>query len=71
MDASKDRYYEALAEGVAVGISCGIKNTGIGNGAQEWGKCRLVMEEDGTISLYNGYTEMGQGLLTVLIQFAN
>ena len=36
----------------------------------EWGKCRLVVEPDGTVALYNGYTEMGQGLLTVLIQFA-
>ena len=29
-----------------------------------------MVEEDGTISLYNGYTEMGQGLLTVLTQCA-
>ncbi len=70
LQAVKDQYYEAHGKGQAVGISCGIKNTGIGNGAQEWGKCRLVIESDGTISLYNGYTEMGQGLLTVLIQFA-
>jgi selenium-dependent xanthine dehydrogenase len=66
--AVKDRYYEAFNAGRAIGISCGIKNTGIGNGAKEWGKCRLVVEDDGTISLYNGYTEMGQGLLTVLTQ---
>ncbi len=36
----------------------------------EWGKARLVVEADGTVSVYNGYTEMGQGLLTVLVQFA-
>ncbi len=58
------------ARGRAVGIACGIKNSGIGNGAMEWGKARLVVERDGTITLYNGYTEMGQGLLTVLTQFA-
>ena len=68
--AVKDAYYRARQEGRAVGIACGIKNSGIGNGAEEWGKVRLVVEPDGTISLYNGYTEMGQGLLTVLIQFA-
>ena len=56
--------------GKAVGIACGLKNSGIGNGVAEWGKCRLVVEKDGTVSLYNGYTEMGQGLLTVLVQFA-
>lgn len=68
--AVKDLYYAARAEGRAVGIGCGLKNSGIGNGAVEWGKARLVVEADGTISLYNGYTEMGQGLLTVLTQFA-
>lgn len=68
--AVKDLYYAAKAEGRAVGIGCGLKNSGIGNGAVEWGKARLVVEKDGTVSLYNGYTEMGQGLLTVLTQFA-
>jgi xanthine dehydrogenase molybdenum-binding subunit len=68
--AVKDRYYEAKRRGRAVGIASGLKNSGIGNGAEEWGKARLVVEPDGTVSLYNGYTEMGQGLLTVLIQFA-
>jgi len=70
LDAVKDAYYAAKGAGKAVGIGCGIKNSGIGNGAQEWGKARLVVEDDGTVSLYNGYTEMGQGLLTVLVQFA-
>jgi selenium-dependent xanthine dehydrogenase len=68
--AVRERYYEAKARKRAVGIACGIKNSGIGNGAEEWGRARLVVEADGTISLYNGYTEMGQGLLTVLVQFA-
>jgi xanthine dehydrogenase molybdenum-binding subunit len=70
LDAVRHAYYEAKRKGKAVGIGCGIKNSGIGNGAQEWGKARLVVEGDGTVSLYNGYTEMGQGLLTVLVQFA-
>ncbi len=69
--AVKEEYVQARREGRAVGIACGIKNSGLGNGAQEWGKVRLVVERDGTVSLYNGYTEMGQGLLTVLIQCAS
>jgi selenium-dependent xanthine dehydrogenase len=68
--AVKGEYDRALREGRAVGIACGIKNSGIGNGAQEWGKVRLVVEGDETVTLYNGYTEMGQGLLTVLAQCA-
>jgi CO/xanthine dehydrogenase Mo-binding subunit len=68
--AVKDQYYAALEAGKPIGIACGMKNSGIGNGAVEHGKCRLVVEPDGTISLYNGFTEMGQGLLTILAQCA-
>ncbi|MBI2834407.1 MAG: selenium-dependent xanthine dehydrogenase [Acidobacteria bacterium] len=69
--AVKDAYDSARRAGRAVGIACGIKNSGIGNGVQEWGKVRLVVERDRSVTLYNGYTEMGQGLLTVLTQFAS
>jgi selenium-dependent xanthine dehydrogenase len=65
--AVKDFYDENRGR---VGIACGIKNCGLGNGAKEWGRVRLVVEEDATVTLYNGFTEMGQGLLTVLIQCA-
>ncbi|HEY6867130.1 MAG TPA: selenium-dependent xanthine dehydrogenase [Candidatus Eisenbacteria bacterium] len=68
--AVRDAYERARAEGRAVGIACGLKNTGLGNGVEEWGKARLVVEGDGTVAIYNGYTEMGQGLSTVLIQIA-
>ena len=70
LEAVKPSYYKALEQGLAVGIGCGMKNSGIGNGAPEWGRARLVVESDNSISLYNGYTEMGQGLLTVLVQCA-
>jgi selenium-dependent xanthine dehydrogenase len=70
LTAVKPDYDRAKAEGRAVGIACGLKNSGIGNGAKEWGKARLAVEPDLTVSIYNGYTEMGQGLLTVLMQFA-
>jgi len=70
LQAIKPHYDAAAREGRAVGIACGIKNSGIGNGVQEWGKARLVVEGDGRVSLLNGYTEMGQGLTTVLVQFA-
>jgi xanthine dehydrogenase molybdenum-binding subunit len=68
--AVKDTYYAARNSGRAVGIACGVKNAGLGNGAIERGKCRLEVEADGSVSLYTGFTEMGQGLFTVLIQFA-
>ncbi len=70
LEAVKEAYYQAKREGRAIGIGCGLKNSGIGNGAKEYGRARLVVEDDGAVSIYNGYTEMGQGLLTVLIQCA-
>ncbi|HXD41366.1 MAG TPA: selenium-dependent xanthine dehydrogenase [Ramlibacter sp.] len=68
--AVKDAYYGARGSGRAVGLACGVKNSGIGNGAIEKGKCRLEVEADASVSLYSGFTEMGQGLFTVIIQFA-
>ncbi len=70
LEAVKDAYYAARAEGRAVGIACAVKNSGIGNGALETGKCRLEVEADGTVSLFIGFTEMGQGLLTIMTQCA-
>jgi selenium-dependent xanthine dehydrogenase len=70
LQAVRPRYEEAKRRGRAVGIACGVKNSGIGNGVREWGRARLVVEHDGTISIYFGFSEMGQGLSTILVQFA-
>ena len=50
------------------GIACAVKNTGIGNGLAEYGRAILRPEADGTVTLYQSWTEMGQGLYTVLAQ---
>jgi xanthine dehydrogenase molybdenum-binding subunit len=52
------------------GIGCGAKNTGIGNGLRERGRAVLRPEPDGTITLYHSWTEMGQGVDTVLRDLA-
>lgn len=64
--AVKDQYKAAKYAGIA----CGIKNCGIGNGVPEAGRARIVVEPGGRVTVYNGYTEMGQGLLTICIQIA-
>jgi selenium-dependent xanthine dehydrogenase len=69
--AVRPHYDSAKRQGRAAGIACGVKNSGIGNGAKEWGRVRLVREDDRTISIYTGFSEMGQGLLTVLVQLAS
>jgi selenium-dependent xanthine dehydrogenase len=68
--AVKPAYEAAVLAGRAVGIACGIKNSGLGNGARERGRARLAVEADGSVGLYVGFTEMGQGLHTVLVQCA-
>jgi xanthine dehydrogenase molybdenum-binding subunit len=52
------------------GIACGIKNCGIGNGMPDIGKSALHVVEAETIHIHTGFTEMGQGLFTLCIQFA-
>jgi selenium-dependent xanthine dehydrogenase len=66
LEAVKDIYKSTRYAGIA----CGIKNVGIGNGMPEYGRAMLEVRDDGTVGIYTGYTEMGQGLFTVLQQTA-
>jgi CO/xanthine dehydrogenase Mo-binding subunit/aerobic-type carbon monoxide dehydrogenase small subunit (CoxS/CutS family) len=50
------------------GIACGIKNVGVGNGGEDGGRCMITVEDDGTVVVRTGFTEMGQGLFTVQLQ---
>ena len=64
--AVKDAYRSARY----AGIGCAVKNTGVGNGLPEAGLAVLRPEADGTITLHHSWTEMGQGVHTVLAQIA-
>ncbi len=68
LESLRQDYKSARARGQAVGIACGIKNTGIGNGMPDIGRVLLVVDRPDHLTLYTGYTEMGQGLFTVLQQ---
>jgi len=61
---------DAYRGGRYAGIACGLKNTGIGNGVPEGGHVILRPEADGTVTLYHSWTEMGQGVHTVLQMIA-
>jgi xanthine dehydrogenase molybdenum-binding subunit len=50
------------------GIACGLKNVGLGNGIEDGGRAMISVEEDGTVMVRTGFTEMGQGLFTVQLQ---
>jgi len=64
LEAVKDVYKSATH----VGIGCGIKNTGIGNGMDDTGRVLLRVLEGRRIEILTGYTEMGQGMNTILRQ---
>jgi xanthine dehydrogenase molybdenum-binding subunit len=64
LEAVRDVYKEAKY----AGIGCGIKNTGIGNGMDDSGRVLLRVLEPDRLEILTGYTEMGQGLFTVLRQ---
>ena len=62
--AVKDAYKSARF----AGIGCGVKNTGVGNGLAEYGRAVLRVGAGGTVTLFHPWTEMGQGVHTVLRQ---
>ena len=50
------------------GIACAMKNAGVGVGIPDWGRCKLIIEEDCKVHIYTGASCIGQGLGTVLVQ---
>ena len=66
LEAVKDVYKSAKYAGIA----CGIKNVGIGNGMPDVGRAAITVEDANTLHIRTGFTEMGQGLFTICIQFA-
>ena len=62
--AVKDAYKSARY----AGIGCAVKNTGVGNGLTEYGRAVLRPQADGSLILFHPWTEMGQGVHTVLMQ---
>jgi selenium-dependent xanthine dehydrogenase len=64
LESVKDIYKNAKY----AGIGCGIKSTGIGNGAVESGHVLIRVLEGGQLELLTGYTELGQGLFTTVRQ---
>ncbi len=72
LEAVKNIYKGAKSRGLGTGIACGIKNTGIGNGLDESGRALIRVRDGGPeasgLEILTGYTEMGQGLYTILRQ---
>ncbi len=58
-------YYDAHPK---AGIACGIKNSGLGVGIPDTGRCRLIIK-DGKVHIYTSAACIGQGMGTVVTQF--
>ncbi|MCP4297492.1 MAG: selenium-dependent xanthine dehydrogenase [Proteobacteria bacterium] len=65
LEAIKDSFYSSKFGG----IGCGIKNTGLGNGAPDEGNVKITITDSGDLVIHHGWTEMGQGINTMAIQF--
>ena len=70
LDAIRERYDDERASGKAIGLGLGMKNSGLGNGFNEVTGACVRFEDDGTISVWHGWTEMGQGIHTIAMQVA-
>ena len=68
LDAIKEKYDAAVLAGEPVGLACAMKNSGVGVGLPDWGRCKLIVEPDGKLHIYAGASCLGQGLGTVLVQ---
>jgi len=68
LEAIKEEYDKAWEAGQPVGLGCAMKNAGVGVGIPDWGRVKLIVEEDKKLHIYSGASCIGQGLGTVLIQ---
>jgi CO/xanthine dehydrogenase Mo-binding subunit len=64
LEAVRDAYRSARHAGIA----CAVKNVGVGNGLPEHGRASIEVGDDGSLLLRHSWTEMGQGVHTVLQQ---
>ncbi len=68
LEAIKPYYDEAVKNGDPVGLACAMKNSGVGVGLPDYGRCKLIVEDDCKLHIYTGASCIGQGLGTVLVQ---
>ncbi len=68
LDAVRPYYEEAVKKGMPVGLACAMKNSGVGVGLPDWGRAKLIIQEDAKVHIYAGASCIGQGLGTVLKQ---
>ena len=68
LEAVKPEFDAAIKAGKPVGLACAMKNAGVGVGLPDYGRCKLIVEQDEKLHIYAGASCIGQGLGTVLVQ---
>ncbi len=64
LDALKEDFYKAKY----VGLACGIKNSGVGNGMIDDSSVKIEILSEKKVRLHHGWTEMGQGVNNMALQ---
>ncbi|GCD10192.1 selenium-dependent xanthine dehydrogenase [Clostridium tagluense] len=62
-----DAVKEICLQNPKAGIACAIKNSGVGVGLPDIGRCKLIIK-DGKVNIYTSAACIGQGLGTILTQ---
>ena len=70
LDEVKEAHDEAMAAGLPIGVGLGLKNSGLGNGFKEVARAVVHFRADGRVEVRHCWTEMGQGIHTVVLQVA-
>ncbi len=70
LEAVLPHYEQARQEGKAVGLGLGLKNSGLGNGFKEIARAVVRFDDAGGVEVRHCWTEMGQGVHTVVLQVA-
>ena len=60
---------DAFKNAKYAGIACGLKNTGVGNGMIDDSEVKIHIVSDKKVIINHGWSEMGQGVHTMAIQF--
>lgn len=67
LEAVKDDFYSNQF----VGLACGIKNSGVGNGMIDESKVIIEILSDKKVLIHHGWSEMGQGVHQIAINILN
>jgi len=68
LEAVKEAYDNAARNNRAVGLACGIKNCGVGNGRSDWCEVKIEIAAADRVIVHHGWSEMGQGVHTIAQQ---